>query len=172
MNLYSIYHRIIKNQFETKNMTSTTASTINEDTLNIAKDLIKKFEGFSLHAYKDIAGIETIGWGHRIMPTENLKEITTQQAEDLLTHDMQRAIMAVHENVHVHLTNEQTAAVISFVYNIGVEAFKDSTFLKLLNENDLREAANEMLKWSHINHHEAAGLLKRREVESVLLCGF
>lgn len=145
---------------------------MDDTTLNIAKDLIKKFEGFSLYAYKDIGGVETIGWGHRILPEEDFKEITIQQAEDLLTKDMQHAINAVNENVSVYLDNEQTAAVISFVYNIGVNAFKKSTFLKRLNEGEFREAANEMLRWSYVKNHEAAGLLKRRQIESVLLYGF
>ena len=55
---------------------------------------------------------------------------------------------------------------------VGVGAFKKSTFLKRLNEGEFREAANEMLRWSYVKNHEAAGLLKRRQIESVLLYGF
>lgn len=136
--------------------------------LKLAKDLIKKFEGFSLKAYKDTADLFTIGWGHLILPTENLKEITVEKAEELLTNDMKQAMNAVDKNVTVKLSDNQWAAMVSFVFNIGAGAFKNSTFLKLVNKGDFPAAAKAMLDWKFINKKVSKGLLSRRIQESEL----
>jgi GH24 family phage-related lysozyme (muramidase) len=56
-------------------------------------DFIKKYEKLSLTPYKDQAGYETIGYGHKILPGEDFsKGITKAQALDLLSHDAQGAV--------------------------------------------------------------------------------
>jgi hypothetical protein len=56
-------------------------------------DFIKKYEKLSLTPYKDQAGYETIGYGHKILPGEDFsKGITKAQALDLLSHDAQGGI--------------------------------------------------------------------------------
>ena len=50
-------------------------------------DLIKRFEGCKLYAYRDSVGIPTIGYGH----TKGVKmgmSITQKQADDFLREDV------------------------------------------------------------------------------------
>ena len=54
-------------------------------------DLIKKFEGCKLTAYKCPAGVWTIGYGH----TKGVKKgqkITKEEAEELLKQDLQKFV--------------------------------------------------------------------------------
>ncbi len=53
-------------------------------------DLIHAFEGCVLKIYKDSAGIDTIGWGHRVWPEEIPQfqnGITQEQADALFLKD-------------------------------------------------------------------------------------
>ena len=52
-------------------------------------DLIKKYEGCHLTAYKCPSNVWTIGYGHVIGVTEGMT-ITQQQAEDFLREDLNR----------------------------------------------------------------------------------
>jgi len=44
-------------------------------------------------------------------------------------------------------------------------SFRKSTLLKVLNEGDIREAANQFMRWNKVNGKEFAGLTRRREAE-------
>ena len=132
-------------------------------------DLICKFEGFDSHVYEDENGYKTIGYGHKLQPYENFTTISEDQAKALLLTDIVMAEKAVNNDVQIELNQNQFNACVSFCYNIGVGNFKNSTFLKLLNENKIQEAASELLRWDHIAGHESVGLLTRRQTESVLL---
>lgn len=131
---------------------------------------IKSFEGLRLKPYKDIAGKDTIGWGHLIkLPTEayllRKEGITPDKAEKLLKEDIKTAESAVNTLVKAPLTGNQYDALVSFVYNVGEGAFATSTMLKYLNAEEYQKAANEFPRWRYAGGEESAGLLKRRAVE-------
>jgi lysozyme len=63
------------------------------------------------------------------------------------------------------LTQGEFDAVVDFCYNCGVNAFKGSTMLILLNRSDFTSAALEFAKWSHASGQVVAGLLRRRLAE-------
>ena len=140
----------------------------------VGLDLICKFEGFSSHVYKDINGYATIGYGHKLLHHECFDTIDEPAAYDLLLGDVKFAEAAVNKSVLVKLDQNQFDALCSFCYNVGAEKFEESTLLKLVNKNDFRDASYELLKWDHAGGHEVAGLLNRREAESILLysCDF
>lgn len=98
-----------------------------------AIDLIKYFESFSAEPYLCPANYLTIGYGHRILPNENFEKITEEEAEIILKKDMIFAEKAINEFVEVELSQNQFDALVSFVFNVGVEAFKNSTLLRSLN---------------------------------------
>ena len=130
-------------------------------------DLIKNFEGLRLLAYKDSVGIWTIGYGH----TNGVKErdvITSEQANAFLQQDVQWAEEAVGEYVEVDLTPNQFSALVSFVFNCGASAFKDSTMLKFINKKDFASAAKEFLRWNKAGGQVLEGLTRRREAEMLL----
>ncbi|HAO23447.1 MAG TPA: lysozyme, partial [Desulfobacteraceae bacterium] len=47
----------------------------------------------------------------------------------------------------------------------GVEAFKSSTLLKLLNQKKYQEVPNQLRRWVHSGGAEVGGLKNRREKE-------
>lgn len=130
-----------------------------------AIEIIKHYEGCRLKPYRCPAGKMTIGYGHVIQPGEVFKEMTIDYAESLLEWDLQRFAKAVDEAVKVHVTDNQFGALVSFAYNIGIGAFKESTLLKKLNDEKYKEAVGQFLRWIYANTKELPGLVKRRVAE-------
>lgn len=130
-------------------------------------DLIKQFEGCRLTAYKCPSGVWTIGYGH----TNGVKKgqkITQKQAETFLREDIKRFENGVFRAVSVPLTQNQFDALVSFCYNCGLGAFKNSTLLKKLNAKDYKGASSEFLRWNKSNGVVLAGLNRRRKAEKAL----
>lgn len=130
-------------------------------------NLIKKYEGCRLTAYKCPAGVYTIGYGH----TNGVKKgqkITQKQAEDFLREDVKTFEKGVLRAVSAPLTQNQFDALVSFCYNCGLSAFKTSTMLKKLNARDYAGAADEFPRWNKSNGKVLNGLVKRRAAERKL----
>ena len=138
--------------------------------MNISKkgiDLIKRFEGCRLKAYRCPAGVWTIGYGH----TNNVRPddiITQNDAEELLKRDLK-----VHEDnvkmvVKIALTQNQFDALVSFEYNVGYGAFANSTLLKLLNAGNYNGASKQFERWVYAGDRVLEGLVKRRKAEREL----
>jgi len=136
-----------------------------------AQKLIKEFEGLRLKPYLCPGGYMTIGWGHRIR-NENYEEITPEEAELLLVKDISGVIDALEGMLgdsFEKLTDNQKAALISFVYNIGENAFRKSTIRKkILGGAPKEEIAEEFKKWVFAGGKKLKGLEKRREKEAEL----
>lgn len=133
---------------------------INDKGLQIIKD----FEGCRLKAYICPAGVWTIGYGH----TANVKPdmvITSTDAERLLRQDLKRFEEAVSSLVKVPVTPNQFSALVSFTFNIGVGALRNSTLLRKLNSSNYKGAAEEFLRWNKANGKVLPGLTKRRKAE-------
>ncbi len=126
--------------------------------------LIKKFEGLRLKAYRCPGGVWTIGYGNTDGVTEGM-EISLEEAEARLQRDLRRFENAIVKAVIPELTDNQFSALVSLVYNIGVEAFRRSTLLKKFNSGDIQGAAEEFGKWDRVKGNVVPGLAKRRERE-------
>jgi lysozyme len=127
--------------------------------------LTESFESCRLTAYQDIKGIWTIGWGHTGPEVVEGLVWTQNQADSQLVVDLQRAECMVNTCVTVDLTQGQFDSLVDFAFNLGCNAEKGSTLLKLVNENDMTDAANEFEKWDHASGVVVAGLLRRRLAE-------
>ena len=127
-------------------------------------DLIKQFEGCRLEAYKDSVGIATIGYGHVSGVTLGMT-ITQAEADAYLEADLAVAAKCVNNSVRVPLTQGQTDAICSFVFNLGCGALRNSTLLRKLNDGDDEGASLEFGKWNHAGGVVLAGLTARREAE-------
>jgi lysozyme len=137
--------------------------------------LIKNFEGLSLAAYRDIAGVWTIGYGstryhdgRTVKPGDRLSEET--QATALFSNTLNQYEEAVNECVKVPLTQNQFDALVSFTYNEGTYALKNSTLLKKLNSKDYQGAADQLLAWNkitdpHTGQKITSDTLKKRRLE-------
>lgn len=113
---------------------------------------LKKLEGERLKVYKDSAGYLTVGVGHKVLPEDNLKYgdiITTQKSMQFLRNDLAWAERAVNVHVKVPLNQAQYDALVSFVFNVGVNNFSESTLLKKLNQYDYNGALAEFPKWKY-----------------------
>lgn len=134
----------------------------------VNKEAIKKAEGLRLKAYLDTGGVWTIGYGHTGPEVVEGLTITLDGAERLLREDLRTAEGHVNKLVKVALTQNQFDALVSFVYNIGGGAFKESTMLRLLNAGDYEGAANQFPRWNKDNGKVVAGLTNRRREEREL----
>ena len=135
-------------------------------------DLIKEFEGFRTNAYLCPANVWTVGYGAtyyedrtKIKPGD---VVSKQRGEELLKNTVKDFENAVTQLVKVPLTPNQFAALVSFAFNVGVGAFSKSTLLKVLNQNNYDQAANELLRWNKGGGRVLPGLTRRREAERKL----
>jgi GH24 family phage-related lysozyme (muramidase) len=136
--------------------------------LELAARIVRQFEGCCLTPYEDVAGKWTVGVGHLLPDDAPLSDITNEEAESLFFVDLALAQECVQKHVTVPLTDNQTAALTSFVFNLGCGAFKRSTLLKKLNSGDKVGACQEFTKWSYANGRQVNGLLRRRTAEAAL----
>lgn len=128
--------------------------------------LLKQSEGFRARIYLDPAGISTIGYGHRVLPSESFPdEIDEAHASQLLAEDVRIAEQAVLKLVKVAITQGQFDALVDFVYNLGPNHLAASTLLRDLNLGRYDAAAEQLLLWDHAGTKEVAGLKARREAE-------
>lgn len=141
-------------------------------------ELIKKFEGLRLEPYFCQAGVLTIGYGHTGKDVRPLQKITPEKAKALLAADLRKFCFGVSEAVHVPLTDNQFAALVSFAFNVGIgsskeskfgaSGFKGSTLLKKLNAGDYDAVPGELKKWVNAGGAPSLGLISRRKAEAEL----
>lgn len=136
--------------------------------LDHAAPIVKQFEGCKLKAYKCPAGAWTIGYGHTGPEVTEGLVWTQAEADAALQKDMTRALNDARKLIHVGLNDRQMAAIVSFVFNLGIGNFKSSTLLKMLNAHNFAGAVNEFSKWNKGGGVVLPGLVKRREAEAAL----
>lgn len=130
-------------------------------------NLIKRFEGCVLHAYKCVPSEEyyTIGYGHYGADVQAAQTITQETAESMLRDDIKRyeTLVNIYQDRYSFNQNEYDAMV-SFCYNIGS--------LDQLTKNGKRskkEIADAMLLYIHdAGGNELEGLINRRKAEREL----
>ena len=132
-------------------------------------DLVKRSEGFRSHTYLDVNGFPTIGYGHRILPSESFPgPIAETQANDLLASDLRVAEQDVVRLVKVPLTQGQFDALVDFCFNLGGGRLACSTLLKVLNGGRYQDAVEQLLRWDLAGGQVNAGLKARRQAECAL----
>lgn len=145
-------------------------------TSNIGLEHIKSYEKCILKPYKCSAGKATIGWGNtfyldgrRVKITDH--PITQAKADALFLAWVGRFETAINKFASVPLQQCMFDALVSLVYNIGIEAFKESTLLRKLNAGDYLGAADEFLKWNKVKGVTSDGLKSRRAKEAAMFRG-
>ncbi|MBC1238367.1 glycoside hydrolase family protein [Nostoc sp. 2RC] len=152
---------------------------------NDCLSLIKKWEGLHrkrpdglIEAYKDPVGIWTIGYGsieHLDLdrPIQQGDVISQTTAERWLKLEVEEAAEDVDRLCQSALTQSMFDALVSFVYNIGIGAFSESTLLRKLNNDvDYEGAAGEFDRWVNGTDNGTRrilpGLVNRRNDEEAL----
>lgn len=132
-------------------------------------ELLTRSEGLRSHVYLDVAGLPTIGYGHRLPDAAAFPNgIDGTQAQAMLRSDVHIAEEAVRRLVRVPLTQGQFDALVDFVFNLGAKRLAASTLLDDLNRGRYAAAAGQLLRWDHAGAEENAGLKARRQAEFAL----
>ena len=159
---------------------------------------LKKMEGVEPYIYTCSAGAQTIGVGHKltriemesgviVIDGEAVRWITglnKEQIDSLMRKDLEWVELAINDAVIVPLTDNQFDCLVSFVFNVGKGAFRDSTLLKKLNAGDYDSVPAELRRWNKITVRKvqedgtwkmvkqvSKGLIARREAEIKLWNG-
>jgi len=136
-------------------------------------DLIEEFEGFRSSPYLDSAGVATIGIGSTFYEngtsvTMNDESITRERARDLLRIVAHKFAQSV-DDLTRPINQNQFDALVSFTYNVGVYAFRNSTLLKKVNSNPCDESISyEFSRWKRAGGRVLQGLINRRKKEAEL----
>lgn len=124
-------------------------------------DKLKKFEACVLSAYKDSAGVWTIGYGH----TAGVKagdKITQYQAEQFLKDDLAK-YEAAASRVKRLTTQGRFDAVVDFMYNCGIGNFDKSTLKQYIERGKATwEIQEQFLRWVNAGGKKLGGLVTRR----------
>ena len=137
-------------------------------------DLIKEFEGLKLRPYLCSANVPTIGYGSTYYENGNKVKmtdapITKQRAETLfqiVADDFAKRVVPL---VTKPITQNQFNALVSFAFNVGVQALRNSTLLRLVNINpNDANIEKQFLRWNKAGGVEVQGLTNRRIKESAL----
>jgi lysozyme len=129
--------------------------------------LIKQFEGFREHAYQDVVGVWTIGYGFTrgVAPGQHM---TPQQAEARLITELLGYEQAVLSGCTLEPNQNQLDAMCSLAWNIGIAGFLRSTVLRAHNRGDFQSASRAFGLWNKAGGREWAGLTRRRAAEAAL----
>jgi len=148
-------------------------------TSNKGIDLITKFEGLKLAAYYCPSKKITIGYGHTglvdgVMPYIGMS-ISKDKAIELLKSDLIRYENDINKMLKITVKQCQFDALVSLAFNIGINAFKESTVLSVVNKKmPSGEVVRAFLMWNKININGkmqvSTGLSNRRKEESQLYC--
>ncbi|MFT3949202.1 MAG: lysozyme [Agriterribacter sp.] len=151
------------------------AITVTSEIQHLSKsglEFIGREEGCILKPYLDSVGIPTIGYGNtyyengvRVKMSD--PPISKDRALSLFLNILGFYEKAVWSNTRNDINQNQFNALVSLTYNIGINAFKNSTVLKLVNKNPFDPKITDAFKmWKNAGGRPI--LLKRRIREANL----
>jgi lysozyme len=133
--------------------------------------LIKGFEGLKLESYKCPAGVWTIGYGHTKGVKPNVV-IDQMRAEDLLIEDI-APIERMLNKLGINFRQECFDALVSWNFNLGEGAFRNSTLLKkIVADAPDEEITDQIVKWVNAGGKPLVGLKRRRVAEANMFLGY
>ena len=89
------------------------------------KERIKSNEGFSSKPYKDQLGYLTIGYGHLILPNENIllkQQIHKKELEEIFEKDFKKALSNFNNTFKSFTLNEkESELLIEMIFQLGIK---------------------------------------------------
>jgi lysozyme len=131
----------------------------------MSNDLIKKYEGLRLQAYKCQAGKWTIGYGTTIYPNGKAVKkgdtCTEEQAERYLAYHLETEINGNLDKDFPDLKVSQREALQSLLYNWSWYSFRKSLLYTAIKKNNIGQIYKQ---WDiiHVNGEASLGLIRRR----------
>jgi lysozyme len=136
----------------------------------LAVDFVARWEGCRLVAYRDVAGVLTVGYGHTGADVAEGQTITRARARVLLKADLETAAARLEARVTAPvieaLTPSQYAALLSFVFNLG--ANPKWTLWKVLKARRFDEVPPQLMRFVNAGGRVVQGLVNRRAAECAL----
>jgi len=133
--------------------------------------LIHSFESCKLTAYADPGSADgrphTIGWGSTGPDIRLGMTWTQKQADERFAADLGSFEKAV-SNLAPKTTQNQFDALVSFAYNVGTQALRTSTLLRMHNAGDYAGAKAQFARWNKNDGKVMPGLTRRRAAEAQL----
>ena len=139
-------------------------------TSNKGIELIKKYEGCKLNAYRCPANIPTIGYGNTYYEDGSKvkmgDKITQERANQLLLNLLPKYEQTINGDIKVPLTQNQFDALVCFCWNCG----SSETLFKMINENQNPQIIYNWWCAHYITGDGGAlkGLINRRKEEAEL----
>jgi lysozyme len=137
------------------------------------KELLAAWEGgHILEAYKDVAGVWTIGAGLTYYPDTKKKiqpgdRVTISEAKAMFAKVLKTFEVGVNSLTRDDINQNQFDALVSFAYNVGLGALQGSTLLKRVNKNpqDFEQIEAAFMMWVYAGGRVVNGLVNRRKHE-------
>lgn len=140
---------------------------------NDGRRLLEKLEGKKPYLYYCSADRATIGIGCTVDPERYRNAYLSDKAiYELLDERLEIFERAINNCIKVPLTQNQYDALVCFAFNVGINAFLNSTLLKKLNAGLYDEVPNQLRRWNKVGADIKEGLVHRREQEIELWIGF
>lgn len=71
----------------------------------------------------------------------------------------------IKELVKTKLNKNQTEAIESFIEHLGIDVFKNSTLLKVLNKNEFDAVPMELSRWVMSSGRRSEAMVHQRQIE-------
>lgn len=135
-------------------------------------DLIRKYEGCRLKAYRCPAGVPTIGWGSTGADVVMGLTWTQAQADSRLERDAAAVMLQALKSSPILAGHpRRLAAIADFIYNLGLGRYQASTLRRRVNLQDWAGAAEQLPLWVWAGGKKLPGLMARRTDEAQLMRG-
>jgi lysozyme len=135
-----------------------------------AAAFVAEHEGLRLVSYQDSGGVWTVGYGHTGPEVHAGMKIPLGKAKAFLAADLKIAASRLHavvkREVIDELTENQYAALLSFVFNLGATA--SWTIWKRLNARQFDDVPVQMMRFVYVGKVKLKGLVNRRAAEVAL----
>ena len=132
------------------------------------RTFVMAWEGCRLTPYLDIAGFGTIGYGHKLQPTDAHVPITQDEAVALLDTDLLYASDGVSRLIYMPIAQCQHDALTEFGFNVGLGNLAGSTLRKRVNGGYFDQAADEFARWNIAGGEPNPNLTKRRVADRAI----
>ena len=130
----------------------------------LAVPLVMLYEGYVPWVHRDPIGRLAACYGHDDQTMTPGKRFTAAECQAMLDQDLLKHADAL-DCIKQPMTDGQKAAFLSFAFNVGNNAFCQSTLARKANAGDMRGACAELSRWTLAGGKEMPGLVKRRAAE-------